>query len=181
MAIVSASTGRWAAVLPRRPVPYRPSSFDPTGRWHFVDLLADRNTEPYRDDDTMQLVDDLVDCLIVCRSGSTYDAGARLSVTASLIAELEPASPRTSSRPGTRLQLGRDRRSLGDARVNHPTALQPLRRLPEGDAPRQHRLKGSLNQSNKPNPGCPAPIQLPIHEQAKRRSATQSANYLTTD
>jgi DNA-directed RNA polymerase specialized sigma24 family protein len=93
MAIVSASTGRWELVGPRRPVPYRPSSFDPTGRWHFVDPLADRNTEPYRDDDTMQLVDDLVDCLIVCRSGSTYDAGARLSVTASLMAELDARLP----------------------------------------------------------------------------------------
>jgi hypothetical protein len=96
MAVISRSTGRWELVEPRRLVAYRdPSSFDATGRWHFVDPLADRTVEPYRDDDAMQLVDDLVDCLIVCRSGSTYDAGARLSVTASLMADLEARLPET--------------------------------------------------------------------------------------
>jgi hypothetical protein len=96
MAVTSGPTGRWELVAPHRPVPYRgPSSFDPTGRWHFVDPLADRTTEPYRDDDTEQLVDDLIDCLVICRSGSVYDAGARLSITASLMAELDARLPET--------------------------------------------------------------------------------------
>ena len=54
----------------------------------------------------MQLVDDLIDCLVVRRSGSTYDAGARLSVTASLMAELDARLPETVFEAGTRATPG---------------------------------------------------------------------------
>ena len=93
MAIISDTTGRWELVTPdRRIIAWRhPHNFDGTGRWHFV--VADRTTTPYRDDDTMELVDDLIDSLIICRSGSTADAGAQLSVIASLIAELDARLP----------------------------------------------------------------------------------------
>ena len=93
MTIISDTTGRWELVTPdRRIIAWRhPFNFDDTGRWHFV--VADRTIEPYRDDDTMQLVDDLIDSVIICRSGSTADAGAQLSVIASLIAELDARLP----------------------------------------------------------------------------------------
>jgi hypothetical protein len=97
MAVVSNSNGRWELVDSRRTIiAYRhPHSFDATGRWHYVDPLDDRTTEPYRDDDTTDLVDDLIDSLIICRSGSTTDAGAQLSAIASLFAELDARLPET--------------------------------------------------------------------------------------
>ena len=93
MAIISDTTGRWELINPdRRIIAWRhPDNFDDTRRWHYV--AADRTIEPYRDDDTMQLVDDLIDSVIICRSGSTADAGAQLSVIASLIAELDARLP----------------------------------------------------------------------------------------
>jgi DNA-directed RNA polymerase specialized sigma24 family protein len=93
MAIISDTTGRWELVNPdRRIIAWRhPDNFDDSGRWHFE--VADRTIEPYRDDDTMQLADDLIDTLIICRCGSTADAGAQLSVIASLTAELDARLP----------------------------------------------------------------------------------------
>jgi hypothetical protein len=96
MAIISASTGRWELVHPhRRIIAWRhPDNFDATGRWHFV-VPDDRTIEPYRDVDTIELVDDMVDSLIICRSGSTGDAGAQLSIMASLTEELDARLPET--------------------------------------------------------------------------------------
>lgn len=93
MAVISDTTGRWELVKrDRRIIAWRhPDNFDDTGRWHFV--VTDRTIEPYRDDDTVELVDDLVDSLIICRCGSTADAGAQLSVIASLTAELDARLP----------------------------------------------------------------------------------------
>jgi DNA-directed RNA polymerase specialized sigma24 family protein len=93
MSIITDTTGRWELVNPdRRIIAWRhPYNFDDTARWHYV--IADRTIQPYRDDDTMQLVDDLIDSLIICRSGSTADAGAQLSIIASLMAELDARLP----------------------------------------------------------------------------------------
>jgi hypothetical protein len=93
MALISASTGRWELVNPdRRIIAWRhPENFDDTRRWHFV--TADRTIEPYRDDETIEIVDDMVDSLIICRCGSTADAGAQLSIIASLTAELDARLP----------------------------------------------------------------------------------------
>jgi DNA-directed RNA polymerase specialized sigma24 family protein len=93
MALISDTTGRWELVNPdRRIIAWRhPECFDDTRRWHYV--VADRTIVPYRDDDTIGLVDDLIDSLIICRSGSTADGGAQLSVIASLIAELDARLP----------------------------------------------------------------------------------------
>lgn len=97
MAMISDSTGRWELVDPRRRIiAWRhPHNFDDSGRWHLVDPLDDRSRQPYRDDDTIDLVDDLIDTLIICRAGSTGDAGAQLSVIASLSAELDSRLPET--------------------------------------------------------------------------------------
>jgi DNA-directed RNA polymerase specialized sigma24 family protein len=97
MAIISDTTGRWELVNPhRRIIAWRhPDNFDDTGRWHYVDLIIDRTKQPYRDDDTIDLVDDLVDSLIICRSGSSADAGAQLSIIASLTEELNARLPET--------------------------------------------------------------------------------------
>jgi hypothetical protein len=97
MATASDATGRWEPVNPRRRIiAWRhPYNFDGTGRWHYVDPIIDRTEEPYRDEDTVELVDDLVDSLIIFRSGSTADAGAQLSVIASLSAELDARLPET--------------------------------------------------------------------------------------
>src|SRR5579859_5900482 len=97
MAIITDTTGRWELTNPhRRLIAYRhPECFDTTGRWHYVDPVADRSGQPYRDDDTISLVDDLIDTLIICRSGSTADAGAQLSIIASLTAELDARLPET--------------------------------------------------------------------------------------
>ena len=96
MAIISASTGRWELVNPhRRIIAWRhPCNFDDTGRWHLVGA-DDRTIEPYRDDETTELADDFIDSLIICRCGSTADAGAQLSVIASLTAELDARLPET--------------------------------------------------------------------------------------
>jgi hypothetical protein len=97
MATISDTTGRFELVDPRRRIiAWRhPHNFDDTGRWHLVDPLKDRTKEPYRDDDTVELVEDLIESLIMCRAGSTADAGARLSIVASLAAELASALPET--------------------------------------------------------------------------------------
>lgn len=97
MAIIYHATGRWELVNPhRRIIAWRhPYNFDDTGRWHYVDPIVDRTTQPYRDEDTIELVDDLIDSLIICRSGSTTDAGAQLSVIASLTEELHARLPET--------------------------------------------------------------------------------------
>jgi chorismate mutase len=93
MATISDTTGRWELWNPdRRMIAWRhPDNFDDTARWHFV--VGDRTVEPYRDDDVMALVEELIDTVIVCRSGSTADAGAQLSVIASLTAELDARLP----------------------------------------------------------------------------------------
>jgi DNA-directed RNA polymerase specialized sigma24 family protein len=95
VAIISTSTGRWELINPdRRIIAWRHrDNFDDTGRWHFV--VADRTNEPYRDHDSTELIDDMIDSLIICRSGSTADAGAQLSVIASLTAELDARLPET--------------------------------------------------------------------------------------
>ena len=97
MAIISDSTGRWELIkLHRRIIAWRhPDTFDHSGRWHYVEPAADRTTQPYRDDDIMQLVEELIDTVIICRSGSTADAGAQLSVITSLTAELDARLPET--------------------------------------------------------------------------------------
>jgi hypothetical protein len=66
-----------------------------TGPWRFVDPLVDHTTEPYRDEETILLVDELVRSLVILRSGSVYDAGAQLSVIARLMAELDARLPET--------------------------------------------------------------------------------------
>lgn len=95
MAIVSHATGRWELVdTHRRIIAWRhPDNFDGSGRWHYVSSWADHTTQPYRDDDCMDIVEDVIESLIICRSGSTADAGALLSIMASLIAELEARLP----------------------------------------------------------------------------------------
>jgi DNA-directed RNA polymerase specialized sigma24 family protein len=80
----------------RRIIAWRhPYNFDDSGRWHYVSYTTDDTRQPYRDDDSIELVDDLIDSLIMCRSGSTTDAGAQLSIIASLTAELEARLPET--------------------------------------------------------------------------------------
>jgi len=93
MAILSDTTGRWELVNPhRRIIAWRhPDNFTDRGRWHFV--IEDRTIEPYRDEETTELVDDMIDSLIICRCGSTADAGAQLSAVASLTAELDARLP----------------------------------------------------------------------------------------
>jgi hypothetical protein len=95
MAMISDVNGRWELHDPDRAViAYRHT--DDTysaGRWHHTVRLVDRTTEPYRDDVTVALVDELIDSLIVMRSGSTGDGGAQLSVIASLLAELDSRVP----------------------------------------------------------------------------------------
>ena len=93
MAILSDTTGRWELVNPhRRIIAWRhPDNFTDSGRWHFV--IEDRTIEPYRDEETTELVDDMIDSLIICRCGSTADAGAQLSAVASLTAELDARLP----------------------------------------------------------------------------------------
>lgn len=97
MAIISDTTGRWELLNPhRRLIAWRhPHYFDNSGRWHYVDPAIDRTTQPYRDDETIELIDDMIDSLIICRAGSTGDAGAQLSVIASLAAELDARLPET--------------------------------------------------------------------------------------
>lgn len=96
MALIPASTGRWEPVNPhRRIIAWRhPDNFDATSRWHFV-VADDRTNEPYRDEETTELADDMVDSLIICRCGATADAGAQLSAIASLTAELDARLPET--------------------------------------------------------------------------------------
>jgi DNA-directed RNA polymerase specialized sigma24 family protein len=96
MATISHDTGRWELVNPnRRILGYRhPECLDPTGRWHYVNV-DDQTGDPFRDQDSMELVDDIVDSLIICRSGSTEDAGAQLSIIASLAEELDARLPET--------------------------------------------------------------------------------------
>lgn len=91
----SGTTGRWELVDPRRRIiAWRhPDKVDDTGRWHYINPILDRTIEPYRDEETMDLADDLIDSLIICRSGSTTDAGAQLSIITSLIAELDARLP----------------------------------------------------------------------------------------
>ena len=164
MTIISDTTGRWELVTPdRRIIAWRhPFNFDDTGRWHFV--VADRTIEPYRDDDTMQLVDDLIDSVIICRSGSTADAGAQLSVIASLIAELDARLPEAIFDARDQdLHLERDRVPARHARVQHPTPLQRLRHPPKGDA-QQLRLRLTPQQSRHAATHGPARHQpKPIH------------------
>ena len=95
MVIVSETNGRWELLDPRRVViAYRhPDTYDTAGRWHFTDPLVDRTTEPYRDDDTIGLVDEVIEALIVMRGGSPGDGGAQLSAIASLLAELDSRLP----------------------------------------------------------------------------------------
>lgn len=97
MAVISETTGRWELVDHRRHIiAWRhPDCFDDTGRWHRVDQDDDLTSQPFRDDDTLDLIDDLIDSLIICRAGSTSDAGAQLSVIASLAAELDSRLPET--------------------------------------------------------------------------------------
>lgn len=97
MAIISDTTGRWELINPlHRQVAWRHrNNFDHSGRWHYIDPAHDRTTEPYRDDDVMQLVEELIDTVIICRSGSIADAGAQLSVITSLSAELDARLPET--------------------------------------------------------------------------------------
>lgn len=97
MATISDATGRWELVNPRRLIiAWRhPDNFDDTGRWHYVDPIIDRTKQPYRDEDTTELVNDLVDSLIIFRSSSTSDAGAQLSVITSVTAELDARLPET--------------------------------------------------------------------------------------
>jgi DNA-directed RNA polymerase specialized sigma24 family protein len=97
MATISDATGRWELVNPRRRIIAwcHPDNFDATGRWHYVDPLIDRTRQPYRDEDTTKLVDDLIHSLIIFRSGSTADAGAQLSVITSATAELDARLPET--------------------------------------------------------------------------------------
>jgi hypothetical protein len=97
MAIISTSTGRWELLDPhRRLIAWcHPDDFDHRGRWHYVDPAGDRTTQPYRDDDVMQLIEELIDTVIICRAGSTGDAGAQLSVITSLTAELDARIPET--------------------------------------------------------------------------------------
>ena len=92
----SDTTSRWELVDPRRRIiAWRhPDNFDDTRRWHYINPILDRTIEPYRDDETIKLADDLIDPLIICRSGSTTDAGAQLSVIANLIARLPESTIR---------------------------------------------------------------------------------------
>lgn len=95
MAIISNATGRFELAEPANAaIAYRPPDlYDRAGRWHYVDPSVDRTNQPYRDDDTIALADELIDSLITMRSGSIYDGGAQLSVIASLIAELDSRLP----------------------------------------------------------------------------------------
>ena len=97
MAIISDSTRRWELVNPHHRLIawHHPDNFDHGGRWHYVDAAADRTNQPYRDDDVMQLIEELIDTVIICRAGSTGDAGAQLSVITSLTAELDARLPET--------------------------------------------------------------------------------------
>lgn len=67
----------------------------PEGRWHFAGPLVDRTTKPYRDEVTQALVEELIESLIIMRSGSSSDGGAQLSAIASLIAELDSRLAKT--------------------------------------------------------------------------------------
>src|ERR1700737_1496274 len=96
MGIISDANGRWELLDSHRAViAYRHT--DDTysaGRWHHLTVPpVDRTTDPYRDDDTIPLVDEVIDSLIIMRSGSTGDGGAQLSVIASLRAELDSRIP----------------------------------------------------------------------------------------
>src|ERR1700680_1828978 len=96
MAMISDVNGRWELLDPHRAViAYRHT--DDTysaGRWHHLTVpRTDRTTEPHRDDVTVAFVDEIIDSLIVMRSGSTGDGGAQLSVIASFLAELDSRVP----------------------------------------------------------------------------------------
>jgi hypothetical protein len=97
MTTISQETGRWELINPNRHIiAYRhPENFDDTCRWHLVDPTDDRTARPYRDDDTINIGDDIIETLIICRCGSTGDAGVQLSAIASLAAELDSRLPET--------------------------------------------------------------------------------------
>jgi hypothetical protein len=63
-------------------------------RRHDADSLSDRTTTPYCDELSAALVDDVIESLIIMRSGSSTDAGSQLSVIASLLGELESRLPK---------------------------------------------------------------------------------------
>src|SRR5205814_2451181 len=97
VAVIPDSNGRWELITPhRRPIAWRhPDNFDHSRRRHHPDPAADRTTEPYRADDVVQLVEEPIDTVIICRSGSSADAAAQLSVITSLTAELDARLPQT--------------------------------------------------------------------------------------
>jgi len=97
MTVISDATGRWELFDPRAPIAYRHTEEDfPDGRWaHLSVPVTDRCTEPYRDDGTMGLVDQMVDNLVLYRSGYAGDAGDRLAAIVSFIAELQSRLPET--------------------------------------------------------------------------------------
>jgi hypothetical protein len=88
----------------------------------------------------------MIDSLIICRCGSTADAGAQLSAVASLTAELDAHLPEaifeardqdyTWAEIAARLDMPES---------NHPTPLQRLCHPSKGDA-QQLRLRLTINK-----------------------------------
>ncbi|MGH2669157.1 MAG: hypothetical protein ACRDH5_08605 [bacterium] len=67
---------------------------EPAGPWAFTDPRHDRSIIPYTDDDTVALIDDAVESLVLLRSPMHLgDAAATISALVSLAAEADSRIP----------------------------------------------------------------------------------------